>query len=315
MNQVDILINNYNYEQYIDEAIESVLAQTHKDWQLIVVDDGSIDGSRHIIERYASMDERIKPVFKQNGGQLSALNAGFARSSAPFVFFLDADDRYNPTYIERALQTYAQEPTCDFLGVAQHYFGAENRINILPDIGTGLCDLGFTAFITACVFTFIGERTSAVSMRHSLADRIFPIALEKDWRIQGDNCLIWMSSILGGRKFYLPEPLIDYRTHNNNHWYGKEKNEHQEHAFNLSTERFFGEIRLHHPYLFSHRHGPYWFARALLDEARTGTKPPWVLEHYIYTVEHLELGFFERRRIRRRFRRLMNSALERAARK
>ncbi len=90
---VSIIINNYNYSRFLGEAIESALAQTHSNVELIVVDDGSTDGSRDIISTYADRyPDRLRPVFKPNGGQASALNAGFAQSSGEIVIFLDADD-------------------------------------------------------------------------------------------------------------------------------------------------------------------------------------------------------------------------------
>lgn len=90
---VSIIINNYNYGAYVAQAIESALAQTHRPLEVIVVDDGSTDASRAVIQRYAS---RVRIVFKDNGGQASAFNHGFARSQGEAVIFLDADDTLRP---------------------------------------------------------------------------------------------------------------------------------------------------------------------------------------------------------------------------
>ncbi len=72
---VSILINNYNYGRFLSKAIDSALNQEYQNIEVIVVDDGSTDDSRKIIESYG---ERIKPVLKENGGQASAFNAGFS---------------------------------------------------------------------------------------------------------------------------------------------------------------------------------------------------------------------------------------------
>jgi glycosyltransferase involved in cell wall biosynthesis len=90
---VSILINNYNYGKFLAEAIDSALAQTYDRCETIVVDDGSTDNSQEII---ASYGDRIIPVFKTNGGQASAFNAGFAASSGDIICFLDADDIFLP---------------------------------------------------------------------------------------------------------------------------------------------------------------------------------------------------------------------------
>src|SRR5579859_381921 len=74
---VSILINNYNFGHLIGDAIDSALAQTYTNCQVIVVDDGSRDNSRDVISGFGN---RIKAVFKSNGGQSSALNVGFAES-------------------------------------------------------------------------------------------------------------------------------------------------------------------------------------------------------------------------------------------
>lgn len=100
-----IVVNNYNYGRFLREAIDSALNQTYRNTEVIVVDDGSTDGSPEII---ASYGERIRPVLKQNGGQNSALNAGFSLSRGDVVLFLDSDDALLPTAVEAALEALVQ---------------------------------------------------------------------------------------------------------------------------------------------------------------------------------------------------------------
>lgn len=100
---VSIVVNNYNYGRYLRAAIDSALAQTYPDVEVIVVDDGSTDGSREIIESY---EKRVLPVFKANGGQGSALNAGFAASRGEIVMFLDADDELMPTAVDQVMKVW-----------------------------------------------------------------------------------------------------------------------------------------------------------------------------------------------------------------
>ena len=104
--RASIVINNYNYERYIEQAIRSALAQTYAEVEVIVVDDGSTDGSREIIERYAAS---LQAVFKKNGGQTSAMNAGFGASSGDVVFFLDADDALIPSAVEQAMPHFGDD--------------------------------------------------------------------------------------------------------------------------------------------------------------------------------------------------------------
>jgi glycosyltransferase involved in cell wall biosynthesis len=99
MPRASIIISSFNYAPYLRQAIDSALAQTETDTQVIVVDDGSSDESPSIIRSYG---QRIVPVFKPNGGQASALNAGFERSSGQVVLFVDSDDALLPHAVRDA---------------------------------------------------------------------------------------------------------------------------------------------------------------------------------------------------------------------
>ncbi len=94
---VSVIITNYNYGHYLEEAIDSVLNQSYANLEIIVVDDGSIDNSKNIINSYG---DKIISIFKKNGGQASAINAGFAVSQGDIICFLDADDVWLPAKVE-----------------------------------------------------------------------------------------------------------------------------------------------------------------------------------------------------------------------
>ena len=95
---VSIVVNNYNYAHFLAQAVESALHQTYPCVETIVVDDGSTDNSREVLTAFG---DRIRRVFKENGGQGSALNAGFAASHGEIVIFLDADDLLHPHAVGR----------------------------------------------------------------------------------------------------------------------------------------------------------------------------------------------------------------------
>src|SRR5437879_12763582 len=100
-----IIVNHYHYGRFLREAVDSALNQTYRHTEVIVVDDGSTDGSPEII---ASYGKRIVPVLKQNGGQNSALNAGFSRSRGDVILFLDSDDVLLPTAVDAAVAALAE---------------------------------------------------------------------------------------------------------------------------------------------------------------------------------------------------------------
>jgi glycosyltransferase involved in cell wall biosynthesis len=98
---VSVIINNYNYAAYLGDAIDSALRQDYSQKEVLVVDDGSTDRSRDVIAGYGS---RITPIFKTNGGQASALNAGFTASHGDIILFLDADDVLLPSALTNAVR-------------------------------------------------------------------------------------------------------------------------------------------------------------------------------------------------------------------
>lgn len=87
-----IIVPVYKVEKYIKKCIESVQAQSFSDYELILVDDGSPDGSPQICDEYAAIDERIIVIHKENGGVVSARNAGIAKAAGQYILFVDADD-------------------------------------------------------------------------------------------------------------------------------------------------------------------------------------------------------------------------------
>lgn len=101
---VSIVINNYNYAHFLPDAIDSALAQAYRPIEVVVVDDGSTDGSRNMIMGYGN---RLVAAFQENGGMGSAINAGFQASRGDVVFFLDADDALLPTAAAEAARLLA----------------------------------------------------------------------------------------------------------------------------------------------------------------------------------------------------------------
>src|SRR5687767_14870783 len=100
---VSIIVNNYNYGQFIEQAIDSALHQTYSPKEVLVVDDGSTDDSRRVIGCFG---DKITSILKDNEGQASTFNAGFARSRGDVVIFLDADDFLLPTAAENAVRQF-----------------------------------------------------------------------------------------------------------------------------------------------------------------------------------------------------------------
>ena len=98
-----IIVPVYNAETTLNRCVDSILAQTYRNFELILVDDGSRDRSAEIIDQYASADPRVIAIHKLNGGVSSARNAGLDRATGDYVAFIDADDYVDSDYLEVSL--------------------------------------------------------------------------------------------------------------------------------------------------------------------------------------------------------------------
>lgn len=110
--KISIIMPTYNVGQYIGKAIESILDQSFKDWELIVVDDGSLDNSSSIAHSYADWDNRIRIVKKENGGLSDARNFGLKYAKGEYVHFFDPDDYLNDHFYNY-LYSKTVETDCD----------------------------------------------------------------------------------------------------------------------------------------------------------------------------------------------------------
>lgn len=103
-----VIVPIYKVEEYLSECIESILAQTYKDFELILVNDGSPDDCSRICELYEQKDNRIKVIHKQNGGLMSARKAGLAMAEGDYICFIDGDDFIQKDMLETYHQTLAK---------------------------------------------------------------------------------------------------------------------------------------------------------------------------------------------------------------
>ena len=108
-----IVVPIYKVEKYIKQCIDSVLCQTYKHFELLLVDDGSPDNCPEICDAYAKNDTRIRVIHKQNGGLSSARNAGLDRASGEYIIFLDSDDYWDDKFALEGLKSIIEKNKCD----------------------------------------------------------------------------------------------------------------------------------------------------------------------------------------------------------
>lgn len=208
---VSIIVNNYNYGRFLRQAIDSAVHQTYPNTEVIVVDDGSTDDSHQIIASYGS---RIIPVIKENGGQGSAINAGFAVSQGEIVMFLDADDYLFSDTVEQVVTAWKPDAA-----------KVQYRIKAVDAIGDFICtypvlSLPFAREEVLPILLERGQYTTAVTSgnafsRSALA-QILPMP-ESEFRISADGYLVTLAPFYG-RVVSINKPLATGRIHGSNFW-------------------------------------------------------------------------------------------------
>ena len=213
---VSIIINNYNYDRYVRMAIESALHQSWQNTEVIIVDDGSIDKSREIIEHY---QEKAKVILKENGGQGSAFNAGFAASRGDIIIFLDADDVLLHNTAEKTVAAFST-PTISkvhwYLWVIDEHGNTSHKLtpdkplsrgNLLKDV----MELGPNAYLS--------PPTSGNAWSRRFLEQVLPMP-ESAYTISADNYLCMLAPLYGEVKA-ISEPISLYRLHGKNNYRGK----------------------------------------------------------------------------------------------
>lgn len=147
-NTISIIIPAYNIAPYLERCVNSILAQTHRELEIIVVNDGSTDDTGAVVDRLAASDSRIKAIHKENGGVSSARIRGVRESTGAFIGFVDGDDYVEPEMfahlLKNALEHGADISHCGYQmvfpdGHVDLYYGTGNKR--LQDQMTGLRDL------------------------------------------------------------------------------------------------------------------------------------------------------------------------------
>jgi glycosyltransferase involved in cell wall biosynthesis len=211
---VSILINNYNYGNFLREAIDSSLSQTYPFSEVIVVDDGSTDNSIEIITSYK---DQIVPVFKKNGGQASAFNAGFELAKGDIVIFLDSDDVLLPDIVQRVVSAF--KSSSDVVKV-------QYRMQVVDVNGKAT---GEVMPPSSCIMpngdlkTHILEfpdypwpPTSGNAFLATILRKILPMP-EDVYRISADHYLNWLSIVFGSIAS-IDEVGALYRVHGKNNF-------------------------------------------------------------------------------------------------
>ena len=208
---VSIIINNYNYDRFLAQAIESALNQTYPHIEVVVVDDGSTDNSRTIIAGYG---DRIIPILQENGKQGKALNNGFAHSQGDIILFLDSDDYLLPQAVDRIVSHW--KPELAKIHYRLTVVDAEQQplgFSYPPESQSLASGQVLQELLQTSGYTSTPMSGNAYSRK--TLQKVFPIPDE--YALTADDYLL-ISTPFYGEVVGIEEPLGAYRIHPNNQW-------------------------------------------------------------------------------------------------
>lgn len=185
---VSVVIPVYNVEKYLDETIQSVLNQELQDFEIILVNDGSLDSSAAICQKYASLDPRVYFFDQDNAGVSVARNNGLSHARGEYVYFLDSDDTIDSEFLTGAY-TLAKQDDLDLVVVGEIYCYRAKRLTAVPTCGL-----------------FIKK-----SLLDSYPDIRFPVGIQPCEDGLFSHCLFLMTDKIG----FNPDAKYFYRQHEN----------------------------------------------------------------------------------------------------
>ena len=216
--KVSIITASYNYENYIKETIESVIAQTFQDWEMIIVDDGSKDNSVEVIKSYCEKDSRIKLYQHKNGlnkGLPETVKLGIEKAKGEWIAFLESDDTITPDYLEEKFKIAENYPEIGFIFNDVNMFGNEERIQHMNEryfekLYTEFNKYSFPANILQSFIKLNPVPTfSCVMLKKNLFDGVkFDFAF-KPWL----DYYLWTQIAKKNKFYYIDKKLTNWRMH------------------------------------------------------------------------------------------------------
>ena len=216
MSKTSICIPTFNRVNLLPLAIESVLQQTHTDWELIICDDGSRDGTPELMSRYK--DSRIKYIRHSNNiGKSNNMRSGFEAATGEFFIKFDDDDRLTPEFLTHTVKILEKDSNIDFVGTDHWIIDSNNvrdraktqensrywgRANLAPGVVENLLEV---------VFVYQSFQIGATLFRRQTLQEIG--FMQPNWQNCEDNDLFVRLALAGKKGYYLPELLMEYRVH------------------------------------------------------------------------------------------------------
>lgn len=211
---ISIIMTSYNYESLISEAIESLLNQTYQNWELIIVDDGSVDNSVEVIKKYCEKDNRIKLYSHENGenkGLTSSLLLGLEKVSNEWLAFLESDDVWELNYLDEKVKAIKANKDAGLIFNDVKLIGDETRFKEFDEYfrkRTKLLSAKNIEYTELLDINFI-TTFSCVMVKKSLLEKCefkTPMPQCIDW-------VLWIQIIQNNKIIYIKKELTHWRLH------------------------------------------------------------------------------------------------------
>ena len=216
--KITAIIDSYNSRKYLEEAIKSVLNQNRRPDEFLIVDDASTDGSADFAEELIEGVPWARVIRKPNGGQLSCLSRGVIESSGDILAFLDGDDYWLAHHLQAAEKQFKANKKLSMYFSACTACGESERAEEYMYRSYSPGPIGMTQVVTACGGSYVGGLNSTLVVSAESVKPYLPLPreIERDWVVNADNIMIWLTSLHGGEKYAEVKPGICYRFHAQN---------------------------------------------------------------------------------------------------
>ena len=201
--RVSIVTPTYNRTRWLPDAIESVLAQTYHDVELVVVNDGSTDNTEEVLKPYM---DRIVYIYQENGGQGAALNTGIMAATGEYIGRVDDDDLYVPGKLELQVEMFQQNPQLGLVAGYVYITDSEGEIVATREVPDYSIHGAFLSLLQHCIFC-----QPTVLVRRECFDKV---GLYKD--IYGEDYDMWLRIARHYPVAVIRKPLAMYRRHDTN---------------------------------------------------------------------------------------------------
>ncbi|BAZ09721.1 family 2 glycosyl transferase [Calothrix sp. NIES-4071] len=203
---VSVVLGNYNYGQFLQQSIDSVLKQTYQNFELIVVDDGSTDNSREIIKSYGS---RLIAILQENSGQEATFNVGIQRAIGEIICFLDADDYFHEEKLEKVVNSFLKHP--EWVMIGHCWVSVNKEGKVVGSSTSNILNQGDVKKLLLKWGKYASTISSGLACRRASLEKVMP--LSKGWGVDA-----FLNAVLPfyGEVGSINEPLMFYRMHGNN---------------------------------------------------------------------------------------------------